>query len=174
MIKELFGEDYVLLLNNQDILEKTLIIVEKVFRNITDKQGKPYIGHLLRVSNRLSSITEKVVGLLHDIVEDTEVTFDELIELGYSLEIVDAIDLLTKKDMGDNHSKRVDRLLKSNNLLAITVKKADIEDNSDENRLKEVEEVDSETASRLREKYRVSYAKIIEYLKVEGDRNVRY
>ena len=174
MLKELFGGDYEMLLNNDNILEKTMIIVEKTFRHVKDKQGMPYIGHLLRVCNRLSKIDQKIVGLLHDIVEDTEVTFADLRAVGYPDDIIEAIGILTKKDSEDNHFKRVKRLLESNNMLALVVKKADIEDNMDETRLKELEAVDFLTAARLREKYRMTYERVNECLKGEGGKNVRY
>lgn len=170
MLKRIFGSDYELLLHNQNELEKTLIIIEKTFRHNKDKQGMAYIGHLIRVSNKVSGSNEKIVALLHDIVEDTEVTLDDLREIGYSKEIVDAVDILTHRK-GFTHDQYIDKVIGSNNQLAIKVKKADVEDNKDENRLSELEE---ETQKRLKERYKIAYKKICDYLNEEEERHVRY
>ena len=74
MIKELFGNDYDDLLNCADLLEKSKLLAERIFEEKTDKGGNPYMVHLLSVSYFMNSLEEKVVAILHDILEDSEVT----------------------------------------------------------------------------------------------------
>ncbi len=61
-----------------------------------DKGGKPYIGHPLRVMNAVETVEEKIVGVLHDAVEDSDLTLEDLRVAGFSDVIVEAIDAITK------------------------------------------------------------------------------
>jgi (p)ppGpp synthase/HD superfamily hydrolase len=98
---------------------------------------EPYVLHPLRVMLRLESETERIVGVLHDVVEDTDVTLDDLRRLGYSDEIVDAVDHLTQRP-GDayqgleSYDAYIERLI--SNPIARRVKLADLADNHANNR----------------------------------------
>ena len=97
-----------------------------------DKSGRPYYLHPLRVAIRLASCTpeERHAALLHDVVEDTPVTLDDLRAMGYSEEVIALVDLLTRrKPAGESHSQYIERLVKSGNAKALRVKLADVYDN---------------------------------------------
>ena len=97
MLKSYFEElEYENLKNSNDILYKTLELVLKVFDERVDKGGLPYFNHLFKVYGGVSSYDEKIVALLHDIVEDTNITFDDLEKFGYDNNIIDALKVLTK------------------------------------------------------------------------------
>ena len=128
-------------------LKAELIIIE-LFKNKVDKAGKPYIGHLYRVSDKLIQPVEKVSALLHDTFEDTDITFEDLLEVGFSIEILNIVKLVTKDKIDKTNMSKVeklelynneiDRIIKSNNIYAIRLKEADMSDNLDLNRLGEL------------------------------------
>ena len=66
------------LLKIQDDYERALSLIKVLFEDITDKEGKPYINHLIRVSNNLENKNTKTAGLLHDVIE---VLYEELLKL---------------------------------------------------------------------------------------------
>jgi len=107
----------------------------------TDKAGKPYINHPLRVMNQMKSEDEKIVAVLHDIVEDTDISLNDLRNEGFSEEVVSAVECLTKQD-GENYDSYIERI--SFNPLAVKIKLADLEDNKDLTRLPEVTDKDLE------------------------------
>jgi len=118
------------------MLQKALNIASDAHRGQLDKGGKPYIFHPLYVASHVDGINEKIVALLHDVVEDTDVTLDDLRNEGFSEEIICAINVLTKTDDDyDNYLKKV----KSNEM----ARKVKIEDiNMDGTRLKSITEKD--------------------------------
>ena len=65
-------EEILKIKNIEDDYERAYQLVSITFKDITDKGGKPYIGHLTRVSDKLKKKDTKVAGLLHDILEDIE------------------------------------------------------------------------------------------------------
>ena len=144
-----------------ELLKKTYQLVEKLFVDKIDKLGVPYIEHLKFVSDSFNEIDYKIVGLLHDVIEDTDITYNDLINFGYPKYIVDAVSIITRKD-GETYPEFIDRILASNNLLAIKVKERDMFHNKSEERLNKLNE---EEATRLKNKYKNEYIKIIEYLK---------
>ena len=107
-------------------LEKALQIAVESHAGQTDKSGQPYILHPLRLMMRMATETEKIVALLHDVVEDTPVTFDELEKMGFGPEVLEPLRLLT-------HDKTVDYFeylaAIRTNPIARKVKLADLEDN---------------------------------------------
>lgn len=123
------------------------------------KLVEPYIRHLNKVSESFRDDKGKCVALLHDIVENTSFIFDDLIALGFSKEVIDALRLLTN-DLGD-YDKYIDRLIKSDNILAKKVKIADLLDNMNLNRF---EELDKTNFDRIRNKYVKTYIKLIDDL----------
>ncbi|WP_371374400.1 HD domain-containing protein [Sporomusa aerivorans] len=97
-----------------------------------DKGGKPYILHPISVAKIVETEEEKTVALLHDVLEDTPVTLEELRENGLPESVVVAIDVLTKRpgvEYGD-YIQRVKR-----NPIALTVKIADMTHNMDLSRI---------------------------------------
>jgi (p)ppGpp synthase/HD superfamily hydrolase len=115
----------------------------------TDKSGVPYIEHPRRVASRLSSPEEKMVALLHDVVEDTHLRLEDLRAEGFPAEVVDAVDRLTRRK-DQSAEDYLAGIVRSN--LAVAVKRADIADNADPERLARLPDV--EMRDRLTEKYR--------------------
>lgn len=113
----------------------------------TDKSGLPYILHPLRVMLSMDTDTDRIAAVLHDIVEDTDVTLDGLRKIGYSDEIIEAIDALSHRN---NESRKEYLIRVKANPIALRVKQADIIDNSDEKRLINLP---PETQNRLRDNY---------------------
>ena len=136
--------------------EKALKIVHVLFKNIKDKAGEPYIKHLLYVSDNLDTEEEKIVGLLHDLIEDTDVTYSELEEVGFSEKIINTLEILTKKN-NENYSDYIDRIINSNDILALKVKQKDMENNMNKERLKRLP---IDIKEKLTNKYNKEYKKI--------------
>lgn len=120
-----------------ELLEKAIGIAVTAHRGQKDKNGAPYILHVLRVTARVETVKEKIVAVLHDVVEDTDWTFERLIAGGFSAELVEAIDALTKRE-GEDYEDFVKR--SASNPLACRVKIADLEDNMDVRRMEDVSE----------------------------------
>lgn len=123
------------------MINKALNIAIEAHKWQTDKAGMPYIFHLLRVSEKGQTETEKICGLLHDIVEDTEWTFDKLKQEGFSDKIVSVIKCITKRK-GENYMDFIKRV--SKNPIATRIKINDLEDNMDIKRLSFLTEKDLE------------------------------
>ena len=70
----------------------TAALAEKV-----DDKGSPYINHALRVMERMDTEEEKMAAVLHDVVEDTEITLQDLCDAGFSREVVETVEILTKR-----------------------------------------------------------------------------
>ena len=119
----------------------------------TDKAGLDYNLHPLQVAAEVTTDEEKAVALLHDIIEDTDVTASELLAKGLPDNVVEAVEALTKKH-NQNYAAYLAGVKK--NRLATAVKLADLKHNSDLSRLEKITQKDRERA----EKYR----KAIEYL----------
>ena len=122
-------------------LNKAFEIASMAHKNQRDKGGTEYIAHPLAVSEMVGSIDEKIVALLHDVVEDTYVTLEELTAFGFGKDIIEAIDAISKK-VGESTNDYMNRV--KNNKLACSVKKADLLHNMDISRLKVVNKKDLE------------------------------
>ncbi len=118
-----------------DTLELALQIAVKAHDGQKDKSGEPYIFHPIRVMQRCSTPKGKIVALLHDTVEDTDVTFEELEAAGFESETIDTLRLVTH-EKGVPYDDYIDALVRDP--VAVEVKLADLEDNSDIRRLKEI------------------------------------
>lgn len=129
------------------------LAVEK-HKNQTDKAGNPYILHPLHVIENVNSKEGKIVAILHDIIEDTDITEDYLLKIGLSKRIVDAVVALTRSEDID-YQEYIKNL--SSNPLAKEVKLADLEHNMDLKRLPTLEEKDLER----NRKYQIAYHYLI-------------
>jgi (p)ppGpp synthase/HD superfamily hydrolase len=112
-----------------------------------DKVGEPYIGHPTRVAARVTGDDARIVALLHDVVEDSGWTFDELAAEGFTQAQLDAIDALTKR-AGEPLEASMARVAALP--LAVHVKKADLADNADPARLARL---DAAKRAKLERKY---------------------
>ena len=126
---------------NKGSLEHAIQLAIKHHKEQVDKAGQPYILHPLRLMMSLDQDVEKIVAVMHDIVEDTEITLEDLRNEGFSTDVIDAIECVTKKE-GEDYDSFIDRI--SQNSLATKVKLADLEDNMDLSRLSEVTDKDLE------------------------------
>ncbi len=151
--------EYLKLKNMKNLYKKAIIIIEIVFEGVKDKGGYPYTNHLYSVAESVDTIEKKIVGLLHDIVEDTDIELDDLKDIGFTDEIVDVIDIVTKrKSQGETYPEFIDRIINSNNQIALEVKRADMENNMDLSRIANPTAKDYE---RNEKKYKPQYKKII-------------
>jgi len=107
-------------------LENAILLAGQAHLGQKDKAGQPYVLHALRIMFMLDSEEERIVGVLHDLVEQTEVTLDRLKTLGYSERIVQAIDQLTWRKQQESYEEYIKRLL--SDPIAASVKRADIAD----------------------------------------------
>ena len=127
------------------MLNKAIALAKIAHEGQVDKGGHPYINHSLRVMNTVETVEEKIVAVLHDAVEDSDLTTDDLRSEGFSEEIVCAIAAITKLkgEKRKDYLKRVEL-----NKIALKVKIADINDNADISRI-------SNPSNRDRERTRI-------------------
>ena len=115
-------------MTKNELLNKAIKIAQKAHKNQTDKFGTPYIGHVIRVMNAGKTYNEKIVGVLHDVIEDCpEITLDYLLQEGFPNEIVFAIECLTKNPSDQDYTEFIKQTEKSP--LAVSVKMNDLQDN---------------------------------------------
>jgi (p)ppGpp synthase/HD superfamily hydrolase len=134
-------------------LERALQIAVQAHAGQKDKSGAAYIFHPIRVMMRCTSSEAKIVGLLHDVVEDTSVTFAELEAEGFSVDVLAALRLLTHASEVpyEDYIQQV-----KTHPIATEAKLADLEDNMDIRRL---QEVDEKAAKRFK-KYLAAYREL--------------
>jgi (p)ppGpp synthase/HD superfamily hydrolase len=113
-------------------LGKAIAIAAQAHQDQYDKAGAPYILHPLRMMLRMSSETEMMAAILHDVVEDTDWTLDQLRQAGFSEEVVQAVACLTHRSH-ETYDEFIARV--HTNAIASKVKLADLEDNMDMRRL---------------------------------------
>lgn len=114
-------------------MERAIEIATEAHRGQFDKAGNDYIEHPLRVMAAGETLEEKIVGVLHDVVEDGDWTFDELLQEGFTSEVVEALRCVTKLSENEPYDKFIARV--KTNPLAVRVKLNDLTDNMDIRRL---------------------------------------
>ncbi len=142
------------------MLNKALNIAYKAHLGQTDKAGAPYILHPVRVALRCQTEDEKIVALLHDVVEDTPITLEELKTQGFSDDVLAALKCLTKIE-GEDYQAFIQRV--ATNPLAVKVKIQDLKDNMDLSRLGGKPHWKMET-----------YKKALDYLEQHSNKKVLY
>lgn len=138
------------------MLEKAIHIATEAHKGQKDKVGMPYLLHLFSVMQRGQTVNEKIVGVLHDLVEDTAWTLEDLRQQGFSAKIIEAVRCITKT--ADEDYEMYLTKVKSNSL-ALQVKLYDLQDNMNILRLEEIKEND---VKRLNKYLRV-YRELLEY-----------
>lgn len=113
-------------------LEKAIQISAKAHEGQLDKAGQPYIIHPIKVMLRLQNEDERIAAILHDVIEDTEITLNDLMAAGFSSEVIDAVEALTKRE-GETRMEAAKRA--SHNPIALRVKLADNAENMDISRI---------------------------------------
>src|SRR5215468_6717515 len=134
-------------MDTSELLEKAISIAVEAHRGQKDKNGKPYILHPISVMGKVRTQTDKIVAILHDVVEDTHWTFEDLKKAGFPAEILDALDCVTKRawEPYEDFVKR-----SAGNPIARRVKLADLEDNMDVRRMLAITERDFERLKKYR------------------------
>lgn len=140
-----------------ELLRIAIDIAKEAHKGQVDKAGNEYIDHPLRVMAAGHSVSEKIIGILHDVVEDTDWTFERLEAEGFTTEIIEALKCVTKQWEDEPYDAFIERV--KTNPLAVTVKINDLADNMDIRRLKELTDKD---LKRL-QKYHKAYRQLVEY-----------
>ena len=120
------------------ILDRAKAIATSAHEGQVDKAGKPYIEHPMRVMNMGKTVEEKIAGVLHDVVEDSDWTFEMLEKEGIPKDVMDALRCVTKLSEDEDYDHFIERV--KTNPLALKVKLNDLKDNMDITRLGEVTE----------------------------------
>lgn len=148
MLKDYFtDEKYEELKRSDNLIYKALEIATQLFKNDTDKGGHPYFIHLLYVYSNVFTEEEKVIALLHDVMEDKKVSKEELLDMGFSLKIVNDVDVLTRVKPGE-YKDYIDNIVENGSKEALEVKLADLENNIDLTRIKDPSVKDYERAEK--------------------------
>ena len=130
-----------------DKTKKAMKLCYEAHKDQVDKSGVPYVFHPFHVAEQMKDEATTIVALLHDVVEDTDYTLQDIAAEGFGQEIVEAVALMTHED----DVPYLDYVAKlKDNPIAKAVKLADLAHNSDRSRLGEI---DDETRERL-EKYK--------------------
>lgn len=147
------------------MLDKAICIAANAHKGQVDKAGQPYILHPLRVMFMRMDETERICAVLHDVIEDSDITIDYLRKEGFSEEVLGAIDALTKREY-ENYNDFIGRVI--GNKIACKVKLADLSDNMDLSRIPNPTQDDY-----LRiEKYRKAADRIFEALDSNEDKSL--
>ena len=134
-----------------DKTKKAMKICYEAHKDQVDKSGLPYVFHPAHVAEQMTDEATTIVALLHDVVEDTDYTLEDLGAEGFGEDILEAVALMTHED----DVPYLDYVAKlKDNPIARAVKLADLAHNSD---LSRIGEVDDETRERL-EKYKKATA----------------
>ena len=147
-------------LKSLSMYSKAIVIANGLFGDIVDKNGNPYIMHLYSVSNSLDNIDEKTVGLLYGVLEKTDITLSDLKDVGFSDSILDALKLITRRS-NESYPDFIDRIISSNNLVALKVKIKDMENKMEFSNFSNQSIVD---IMRIKGKYEPQYNKLVKKL----------
>ena len=157
----MFTKEEILHYKELDLYSRSLELVTRFFKEKKDKANSNYMNHLLRVSQDFNDINIKSMALMHDVLEDTPITKEDLCILGYSDEFIETLELLS--NTYDTYQEYIDHLIHSHNQVAMKIKLKDLLHNMDLTRLDKVTEID-----KLRtQKYVDAYLKIITSLEGE-------
>lgn len=135
------------------MIPSTIQFVQAAMAGVVDKAGQPISDHCIRVAGMLgpeATENEKLVALMHDLLEDTDITAQALLDMGYPAEVVDAVVILTNKPERE-YFEYVRSIVASGNQIAMKVKMADNLDNGAPARLYTL---DNATRERLSGRYR--------------------
>ena len=121
-------------------IERAIQIAVAAHAGIKDKGGKPYILHPIKVMMRVETEEEQIVAILHDVVEDTDWTFDALRNEGFSETVIKALESVTKQSEDEDYEDFIKRSLRND--IGRKVKIADLLENLDVTRIGELSEKD--------------------------------
>lgn len=131
-------------MTSNELIYEAIRLANEVHKLQIDKGDSPYILHPMRVAARLSDVNAQVVAILHDVVEDGNITLEQLAQ-AFPAEIVAGVDGMTRRE-GETYEQFIARC--NENPLSREVKKSDIQDNLNVTRLGEVSPKDAERLNR--------------------------
>jgi (p)ppGpp synthase/HD superfamily hydrolase len=137
--------------NIEELYHLALSIATVAHKGQKDKAGADYISHPMRVARRCSTKEQRIVALLHDVIEDTDIDESYLLDKGFPAYIVDALSAVTRND-GESYEDFIMR--SKQNPISRVVKLHDLEDNLDVRRLERITEKDSERINKYLKAYR--------------------
>lgn len=162
MLKDQLCEDqYEYIKNIDDLIFKALELVSNLFQNDKDKGGFPYIVHLVSVYRGVSTYEQKVIALLHDTIEDKNVTDNDLIEIGFPRKIVEDVVILSREE-SMSYEEYINNLVCNASIDALCVKVSDLKNNIDLSRIKNPTKEDYD---RVENKYKPALEKVLNRLK---------
>ena len=131
---------------------KAVKIMFEAHKDQHDKSGLPYVFHPFHLAEQMTDEDTTIAALLHDTIEDTDITEEYLRAQGFKPEVIDAVVLLTRNDEEDyfDYVRRV-----AEDPIAKAVKLADLKHNSDMSRLETVNEYDIKRAKKYKEAIRI-------------------
>ena len=131
----------------QGTLERAIEIAARTHAGQVDKGGAPYILHPLRVMLRVAPGAQQIVAVLHDVVEDSDVTFEDLEREGFAAEVISGLRAVTKVE-GESYEDFVARAARDP--VGKAVKLADLMENSDLSRIAQPSQKDLERVAKYR------------------------
>lgn len=149
-------------LSLNQLLGRAVTIAATAHQNQVDKANAPYILHPLRLMLRGQTPLEQIVAVLHDVVEDSDWTLEQLAAEGYPPEAMAALDCLTRR-IDESYDEFIDRVL--TNPLATRVKRYDLEDNMMLTRMTTLTPKDVERLQR----YHAVYQRLLKAIEAEAD-----
>lgn len=138
-----------------EVTKKAMLLCYEAHRGQTDKSGVPYVFHPIHLAEQMRDEDTTVTALLHDVIEDTVYTFDDLVKMGFSENVITALKLLTH-DKSVPYMEYVAKI--KENPVAKAVKLADLAHNSDLSRLNSI---DDKARSRI-QKYEAAKKLLLE------------
>ncbi|MBQ6573500.1 MAG: hypothetical protein IIX41_04170 [Bacteroidales bacterium] len=131
--------------------KKAEIIARKAHAGQVDKAGEDYFNHPKRVADNFYEDNDIIVALLHDVIEDTDITLEHLKKEGFNDDVLTALDAMTKRE-GESYDLFIERV--KDNPIALKVKMADLRDNMDILRLPELTEKDLQRIAKYHKAYK--------------------
>jgi hypothetical protein len=135
------------------MLERAIEIAVEAHKGQLDKGGNPYILHPLRVMISVDLELEKIVAVLHDVVEDSNWTFEALLAEGFSIEVIEALKSVTRNSDNEDYDSFIQRAI--GNPIGRKVKIADIRDNLDVTRIPDIGEKDLQRISKYKKALKI-------------------
>lgn len=129
-------------------VERAIAIAAEAHTGQVDKAGQAYILHPLRVMLAQNSDAGRIVGVLHDVVEDTDWTFEQLRREGFGQDVLKALEAITRRSE-ETYEEFVQRAVE--NPIARPVKRADLLDNCDMGRISKPTQKDQDRIARYRQ-----------------------
>jgi (p)ppGpp synthase/HD superfamily hydrolase len=137
--------------------EEAVEIAYRYHKGQKDLDGKPVLLHPLAVALMGNNDTERIVGVLHDVIEDTDCSFTDLENLGVSKNVINTLELLTHTE-DESYGKYLSRIITSGNIIALKVKINDLRHNISRNN------EDTEQKKRIKAKHQKALKKIENFL----------